>query len=547
VSTWNPSITDTIDAVFDAALEDCPDDVFLDFSGDASTYAQVARLVGQTASLFEECGVGPGDRVVTLLDNNLDAVVTFFAATRLGAIAVPVNTAYRGEFLRYQVADAGAQMVVSESHYTDRLLQVREGVPEVRTLLYRDQGAGFTPDSSPTTRTAGGLKLIALEPARQQFEDKLRAPVAKPSDLSCLIYTAGTTGPSKGCMISHNYAVHVSRQYIEVTGRRTENRTWTPLPLFHLNAWNVTVFTTAILRSSASIAPRFSLSGFWPEIERSGATMTSLLGTMISLIANAPDSEAAQRCFGQLEIVQGAPFPAELIETWKRRFGVAWAGVNVFGLTECCLTTHLPRTAAGRPGTSGRRNDTFDVRIFDDEDHELPAGEVGEIVVRPLKPHVMFEGYWKRPEATASLMRNLWFHTGDMGMFDEEGYFHFKDRKKDYLRRRGENISSFEMESAFLQHPDVLDVAVHSVFSELTEDDVKVTAVLRDGATLSEEELCRWSFDRLPYFAIPRYVEFRSELPKNPVGRVLKYVLRDEGRTPATWDREESELQLPKR
>jgi carnitine-CoA ligase len=545
VSTWNPSATDTIDAVFDAALEECPDDVFLDFSGQTSTYAQVARLIGQTASLFEERGVGPGDRVITLLDNNLDAVVTFFAATRLGAIAVPVNTAYRGEFLRHQVADAGARIVVAERHYTDRLLQVRDGVPAMRTLLYREQGAGFTPDHGDDGDD--GLELIPLQPARQQMEEKLRAPVAKPSDLSCLIYTAGTTGPSKGCMISHNYAVHVSRQYLEVTGRRTENRTWTPLPLFHFNAWTCTLFTTAILRSSASIAPRFSLSGFWPEIERSGATMTSLLGTMISLIANAPDSEASERCFGQLEIVQGAPFPADLIETWKHRFGVTWAGVNVFGLTECCLTTHTPRTEAVRPGTSGRRNDAFDVRIFDDEDRELPAGEVGEIVVRPLKPHVMFEGYWNRPETTASLMRNLWFHTGDMGMFDQEGYFHFKDRKKDYLRRRGENISSFEMESAFLQHPDVVDVAVHSVFSELTEDDVKVTAVLRDGAMLSEEELCRWSFDRLPYFAIPRYIEFRSELPKNPVGRVLKYVLRDEGRTSATWDREESALDLPKR
>jgi crotonobetaine/carnitine-CoA ligase len=541
VSTWNPSATDSVDVIFDAALEDRPDRVFLDFSGETSTYAQVARLIGQTANLYEECGVGPGDTVVTLLDNNLDAVVSFLAATRLGAIAVPVNTAYRGEFLRHQVADAGAKLVVAESHYVSRLLQVRDGVPALRTLLYRDEAGDFTPEHGDH-----GLELLSLTSARQQMQDKLRAPVAKPSDLACLIYTAGTTGPSKGCMISHNYAVHVSRQYIEVTGRRTENKTFTPLPLFHLNAWNVTVFTTAILRSSAAIAPRFSLSGFWPEIERSGATMTSLLGTMISLIANAPDSEAAERCFGQLEIVQGAPFPAELIDTWKRRFGVTWAGVNVFGLTECCLTTHLPRTEAGRPGSSGRRNDTFDVRIFDDEDRELPPGGVGEIVVRPLKPHVMFEGYWKRPEATAALMRNLWFHTGDMGMFDEEGYFHFKDRKKDYLRRRGENISSFEMESAFLQHPDVVDVAVHSVFSELTEDDVKVTAVLREGATLTEQELCRWSFDRLPYFAIPRYIEFRTELPKNPVGRVLKYVLRDEGRTPETWDREESALEMPK-
>src|SRR5580693_4740925 len=160
VSTWNPGTTDTVDAVFNAALEASPDEVFLDFSGQASTYAQVARLIGQTASLFEECGVGRGDRVVTLLDNNLDGVVTFFAAVRLGAVAVPVNTAYRGEFLRHQVADAGAQLVVAESAYTDRLLQVRGGVPEVRTLLYRDQGAGFTPSSPPTTWAAGGLELV---------------------------------------------------------------------------------------------------------------------------------------------------------------------------------------------------------------------------------------------------------------------------------------------------------------------------------------------------------------------------------------------------
>jgi crotonobetaine/carnitine-CoA ligase len=171
----------------------------------------------------------------------------------------------------------------------------------------------------------------------------------------------------------------------------------------------------------------------------------------------------------------------------------------------------------------------------------------GEVICRPRKPHVMFEGYWKRPADTLKIMRNLWLHTGDIGKFDEDGFFYFLDRKKDYLRRRGENISSFEMENTFRAHPAIEDVAVHAVLSDLTEDDVKVTAVLKPGSALAEEALCLWAVDRLPYFAVPRFIEFRAELPRNPVGRILKYQLRDEGCTPATWDREKAGIQLAKR
>jgi crotonobetaine/carnitine-CoA ligase len=167
--------------------------------------------------------------------------------------------------------------------------------------------------------------------------------------------------------------------------------------------------------------------------------------------------------------------------------------------------------------------------------------------VRPLKPNIMFQGYWRRPDDTQRLMRNMWLHTGDIGKFDEEGFFYFVDRKKDYLRRRGENISSFEMEAAFLNHPDIEDVAVHAVPSPVGEDDVKVTAVLKPGAQLSAEALCRWAIDQVPYYAVPRYIEFRDNLPRNPQGRVLKYQLRDEGRTEATWDRDTSDITLSKR
>jgi crotonobetaine/carnitine-CoA ligase len=227
---------------------------------------------------------------------------------------------------------------------------------------------------------------------------------------------------------------------------------------------------------------------------------------------------------------------------------VKTAGSNSYGLTEAArVVTGSQSDEAAPAGSSGRANEDFDVRIFDEEDNELPSNTPGEIVIRPRRPHIMFEGYWNRPADTIRIMRNMWLHSGDVGKFDENGYFYFVDRKKDYLRRRGENISSYEVETGLRAHPDIADVAVHAVFSESGEDDVKATIVLKDGAGVTEEEICLWAIERLPYFTIPRYFEFRPDLPRNPVGRVLKYELRAEGCTHTTWDREKNGMQVPKR
>jgi crotonobetaine/carnitine-CoA ligase len=190
------------------------------------------------------------------------------------------------------------------------------------------------------------------------------------------------------------------------------------------------------------------------------------------------------------------------------------------------------------PGATGRPIDCLDLRIVDDDGYEVPPGTPGEVVIRPRIPHVMFEGYWRRPEATADAFRGLWFHCGDVGKLDAEGYFYFVDRKKDYLRYRGENISSHELEMTFRTHPDIADAAVHAVPSKLSEDDVKATLIMRDGAAATERDICLWAIDKLPFFAVPRYIEFRAELPRNAVGRVLKFELRAEGVTARTWDRE---------
>jgi crotonobetaine/carnitine-CoA ligase len=451
---------------------------------------------------------------------------------------VPINTALRGEFLRHQLVDAGCSIMICEGHYLDRVRAIADELLALKTILVRGAFAGGS--------TAGAVQLAPLDEHRGN-DDTPRPDKPQPSDLACLIYTSGTTGPSKGCMLSYNFMCNLARLQLRAGPAAQEDITITPLPLFHMNAVCVGVLSNILVGARVAIVPRFSVSNFWPEVARSGATIASILGGMGAMLAQAPDNDAMKRCFGQIHTVRGNPFTEETKQIWRTRFGARQVGGNGYGLTEACVVTSLPAGEYAAPGSSGKRIPDFDVRIVDDLDRELPPNTAGEVIVRPLRPDIMFQGYWRRPEETLRLMRNCWFHTGDIGKFDAAGFFYFVDRKKDYLRRRGENISSFEMEAAFARHPDIAEVAVHAVPAVKGEDDVKVTAVLHPGASLTEEQLFHWSTDKVPYYALPRYIEFRESLPKNPQGRVLKYELREQGKTSATWDLEDTDIKVEKR
>jgi crotonobetaine/carnitine-CoA ligase len=374
----------------------------------------------------------------------------------------------------------------------------------------------------------------------------------RPSDLATFIYTGGTTGPSKGCMLSHNYHEALARQIGICWERTADDVVWTPLPLFHYNALVTAVLGSLVFGGRGAIYRRFSVSNFWPEMNRVGATITSTLGTMAYLLAHDTDrpempNSGAPEANTSLRLLGAAPLPEEVDNRIRARFGVETFS-GAFGLTEASLVSWQPPGVRNKPNAAGVLNtEYFDVRLFDDDEKEVAQDEKGEIVVRPKRPHVMFEGYWGRPEATVDATRNLWFHTGDIARLDEDGFLFFVDRKQDYLRRRGENISSFEVESVLMGHGGLADVAVCAVPSEMTEDDLKITATRKEGATVTEEELFRWCIDQLPYFALPRYVEFRTELPRSPVGRVLKRTLRDEGVTPTTWDAEAAGVTYEKR
>jgi crotonobetaine/carnitine-CoA ligase len=526
MSSFSSSRRDTINETFREAVERYPSRVFLDFSGQEFTYAELDREVQRLAVGLDALKVKPGDRVVTLLDTGPDALISLLAINRLGAIIVPINTAYKGDFLRHQIGDAGAKLCIAEADYLANVSAIRNELPALEHVLYRGTVAANRNDISHIDRH------------RLEGGDVRMANVA-PADLAMLLYTSGTTGPSKGCKVSHSYISDLSRRVAEWRHPRPEDICWTPLPLFHIFAVAVAL-SVMPLGSKASFMPKFSVGKFWPEIQRSKANVIYLLGSMAVMIASAPEAAEEKACFGQIRAMLAAPCPPSLQAQWRERFGLAQAGGAGYGQTEAGAMISSVIGEAFPEGSSGTRNDRFDVRIVDENDEELAPNQVGEIVVRPLKPNVMFSGYWNRDDASFAVARNYWHHTGDLGKFDENGYFYFVDRKKDYLRRRGENISSFEVEQALLKHPAIGEVAVHAVPAQVAEDDIKATIVLRENAPLSAPDLHAWASDRIPKFALPRYIEFRLELPKNAVGRVLKYQLRDEGVTAATWDQGKS-------
>jgi crotonobetaine/carnitine-CoA ligase len=522
----------TVRSLRDAA-ERQPDELLVEFPDRSLTYGGFLDEVHRLAHGLLDLGVHPGDRVATILDNNSDALLSWFAINTLGAIQVPVNTALKGAFLAHQLIDSDARLILCEARYLER-------IPRASPISARVLCRGV-PDESMVE----GLRVEKLAAAYTNDLSAIHVDV-RPEQLTTLYYTAGTTGPAKGCMVSHNFVCHLARQSLITTGRRPEEHQWTPLPLFHMNAPVLTVLASILIGGSATVSERFSVSGFWPAIKESRPSIVMLLGSMVQLIADMEETEEIGEMRGQIRVAWAIPFPQTAAETWRQRFGVKLAGSPGFGQTETGFLVSAPLDVPAPPNASGRRNEFFDVMVVDDDGEELAPDASGEIVARPNGPELMFSGYWKRPEATAEAFHNLWYHTGDIGQFDADGWFYFVDRKKDYLRRRGENISSFEMERAICDHPDILEAAVFSVPSEISEDEVKVVAVLSPGSSLTEEELCRWTFERVPRFAVPRFIEFRPELPKSEVGRVFKHVLREEPDALECWDREAAGLAVPK-
>lgn len=538
---WRTGSQSTIPELLMQRLESDPDSQYLDVCGDSVSAAAVYDVCARLATSLCSMGINPGDRVATLIENSIEAVYAWWGIILSGGIAVPINTAYKGEYLRHQLADSGSRVIIVAAEFLGRLEAVAPSVGSLQHVV----AIGETRPKIKNTSTALWTDLLQSDATPPQLN-------TKPSDLGTFIYTGGTTGLSKGCMLSHNYHEALTRQIGICWERTSDDVVWTPLPLFHFNAITTAVMGPLVFGGRSAIYRRFSVSNFWPEMNRVGATITSTLGTMAYLLAHDVDRpemprSGAPEANTSLRLLGAAPMPVEVDDIMKNRFGLTTFSA-AYGVTEASLISWQPPGGYNKPNAAGViNNEYFDVRIFDDEDNELPRGSRGEIVIRPKRPDVMFTGYWGRPDVTVETSRNWWYHTGDVGIIDDENFLFFVDRKADYLRRRGENIASFEVESIIMGQGQIADVAVHAVPSPMSEDDLKITATLVDGANLTEEELFLWCVEQLPYFALPRYIEFRKELPRSPVGRVLKRELRDEGATAASWDLEASEVKFEKR
>lgn len=517
----------TLPAVLRKGASTHPDKVCVStISGESLSYAELLALAERRAAGLAAMGVGKGDRVLLIMNNSIDMIACWFAVNLLGAVEVPTNTANRGASLVHIANNSGAQVAIIDAQYASTLSEVAGELDTIAKVVVRGESAAL---NWPTTPLAD-LDLCT-GPAPNI--------VVAHQDPSSIIYTSGTTGPAKGVVVPHGhmytFAVHVVEQLRIVE----DDVYYVCLPMFHANAQFMQVYASLIAGASVVLADAFSASGWLDDLRSSGATVTSLLGVMAQYVYNRPESPRDSE-HGVRRMIT-IPIPAVIAEDFERRFDTRC--VEAYGMTETCLPIYRPLDEPLRPGSCGKAlDDWFEVAIVDPvTDEPLPDGQVGEIVVRPRFPFTTFLHYHAMPERTVEAWRNLWFHTGDAGRRDADGYFYFLDRLNDRIRRKGENVTAYDIEVALTELPEVDDCAVIARPAAEGEDDIKAFLVIPDGTTPPDPvDVLAHCVKRLPYFAVPRYLEFIGDLPKTPTGKVLKRTLRAMPEAAGEWDREQA-------
>ena len=492
----------------------------IDIPGATLTYAETSKAAAGYAAVLAAAGVKPGDRVALMCGNRAELLLTILGCAWLGAIAVPINTASRGAQLEHILSNCGARLMVIERELTPVLASLERTRIALEALWLVGEAA------------EAKVEHVTCAPFPPPQKGRPPHPV-EPGDTFAILYTSGTTGLSKGVCCPHAqyfwWAVYTG----ELIGVGDSDVLMTTLPMFHTNALNA--FFQALLNGATLIVePRFSASGFMPALARHNATVTYVLGAMVPMLLAQPPSTADRA--HRVRIALAPAVPAQFHAQFTGRFGFGL--LDGYGTTETNCVMGAP-LAEQRPGMMGRLLAGFSARVVDAQDNEVPDGEAGELMLRADEPFAFATGYFGMPEKTVEAWRNLWFHTGDRVVRESDGFYRFIDRMKDAIRRRGENISSYEVEQVLVSHPQVENAAVFPVRSELAEDEVMAAVVLQ-GEKLTYEALLDYCQPRMPYFAVPRYLEFVDALPVTESGKVTKYKLRERGITTATWDREKA-------
>lgn len=489
------------------------------------TYAQTVAVAAASARTLVDTGIKPGDRVALMCSNRPEFLQVYLGCAWLGAIVVPINMALRGLQLSHIFRNSQPSLLVVEAS----LLAAIDTVAADVELPSQTWVIG--------TAAETGCAKIAPVPL-PALGDQAAASPLRPGDTVAILYTSGTTGPAKGVCCPQAQLFWWGIYSARALGIREGDVLFTTLPLFHTNALNA--FYQALLNGCTYVLePKFSASGFWAAARRHDATVGYLLGAMASMLLAQPVTEDDRA--HRLRVALGGGVPPQIHAPFFERFGVPL--VDGYGSTETNFV-FAGAIPSDRPGTMGYLADGIEARIADADDAELPIGQAGELLLRAGEPFAFATGYFGMPEKTVEAWRNLWFHSGDRVVRDSDGHFRFVDRMKDSIRRRGENVSSWEVEQAIQSHPAVAACAIYPLPSELGEDEVAAAILLAPGQSLAPADIIRHCEGRIAYFAIPRYVRIVKEMPLTENGKIKKGVLRDAGMTADIWDREAAGIKV---
>jgi carnitine-CoA ligase len=517
---------------------DHPDRDYLKFADRPwVSYGEINARSNRIANSLISRGVQPGESVSVMMPNCEEFIPVWFGILKAGAVMSSINTAYKGDFLSWTINLVEAKKLFISDEYLERLDLIKGELPKLEHVIVHESGKREGPDPA-----------LPHEP----LEALLAGSDAEPDGISYswtddarIMFTSGTTGRSKG-VIKQNAADYFSaRGLLEVVSATAgksvesleEDTFFSCLPLFHSNAQVLSGYPALVAGGRVAYVERFSSSRFWQQIIDAEATIFNSIGAVSYFIWNIPESDLdkahkVHTCFA-------APAPRDIYNEFQERFGVKF--IEGYGLTETGMATYMDPTKPGVPGSMGKANPGYEVTIVEPgTDRPLSPDTPGEIVVDMKIPNIVMRAYYGMPEKTAEDFRNLKLHTGDLGRMDEEGYFYFMDRVKDYIRRRGENVSSMEVEKQVSDHPQVKEAAAIGVKAgegASSEDEIMVVCIA-EGEAPDPAELTHWLAARIPYFMVPRYIRFVDALPKTPTERVQKVKLREEGITPDTFDRE---------
>jgi len=491
------------------------------------TFADMDRLSNAYANRLAEQGIGKGHHVAVMMTNSPEQLLSYFALGKLGAVSVPVNNGARGDSLRHILDHADVTAVLADIELAQELLPLWTELPKIARIW-----------------TLGKGDLDCPVP-RHDFRDLTTGPDHAPDaevsyqDLAFINYTSGTTGPAKGVMLSHARALLWGLSHADAFGQNEHDTVYICLPMFHVNALQGASFNALLVGAEVVLQKRFSASGFWKDIREHDVSVTNLLGSMVNILWARPrDPLDAQN---RLRMVMTVPLPA-FATAFEERFGLKFTSgysLTDYGPSHAFTLDDPP----SKLGSAGRLRRGMQARIVDEHDFELPPGVPGELVIRSTIAWNSTSGYYRQPRETLASLRNGWFHTGDRCVIDQDGYMWFIDRKKDVIRRKGENISSFEVEQVILKHPAVADAAAYAVPSEMSEDELALSVILKDGHTLSPAQLSEWFRAVMPRYMWPRFLHFTDSVPRNLSQKIEKYKLREWAVSNVTtfWDRETQE------